>query len=133
MLAFALQAVVAFNLICTGTYTTERRHRRLDHVVSQPRPFTIVYRVDLTGARYCVDACTSIKPLAEVSESAIVFEDTSILFGQDDGVLILMDRRTGRYIGNSNFLDTVRHSGRCEQAPFGGFPETSTPQTAPGQ
>ena len=59
----------------------------------------------------------------EVSETAIVFQNTSILSGLEDGVFIMMDRRNGRYFATAVRMQTVRHRGQCTKAPFSGFPD----------
>ncbi len=120
MIAFALQAAAAFNLVCASIYTTEPSFSSGSPTAEAP--FAVTYRIDLDQARYCTNPCESIEPLAEVTNAWIMLKNTSILSGLEDGTVIGVHRGTGRYIGRAVGMNTVRHFGRCERAPFTGFP-----------
>jgi hypothetical protein len=120
MPAFALQAAAAFNLVCTGTYTTEPSFAT-GAAASAEAPFTIIYRIDLDRALYCAGDCVLLEPLAEVTDNEILLRNSAILSGFEDGTVIAWNRGTGQYIGRAVGVNTVRYFGRCERAPFTGF------------
>jgi hypothetical protein len=77
------------------------------------------YRVDLATKQWCVDACT-VKPLAEVNNTQIVFVDTKAQYrGDPSEALDFVDRTSGKWAFYAPFW---MGQGTCEPAPFSGFP-----------
>lgn len=113
MIALALQAAAAFNLVCTGTTI-------LNHVDSG-RAQEVILRVDLESGRFCFDDCGVVEPIARLSETEIVFQDVN-LPATHGRVLRRMDRATGAYLLSieSDRL-SLGMTGRCVTAPFTGF------------
>lgn len=121
MLAFALQAVAAFNLVCTGT---SRSGPFPGGDLSQPggEPFTITYRVDLEQGRYCAGECITTEAIAEVTDTEITFHRVPIT--DRGGSRILVNRETGRYVHIEVVKDDATvYQGDCQRAPFTGFPQ----------
>jgi hypothetical protein len=118
MLAAALPAIAAFNLICTGTLRTGPIGLAMPEAGGEP--FTITYRVDLASRTWCSDACDSPERLALVT-------DTEILLREDHGStqshVIIVGRQLGLFADTFiNGTTATLRSGRCEQAEFTGFP-----------
>lgn len=120
MHALALQAVTAFNLVCTGTEVVGPMSIAL---VNSPDavPYQVTYRIDLSQQRWCSHECETTRYIASVSEIEIVLETTTPGARPESGVRL--NRETGRFldlllIGNN----AVLRQGTCEPAPFTGFP-----------
>jgi hypothetical protein len=118
MLAVPLQIAAAFNLICSGTMRSGPVGLALPE--QDGEPFTITYRIDLDARRWCSDACASVEPLASIVEGQILLRDQHAGEGSEVITIIPALRRfTDTAIeGNTATL----RSGRCEPAPFTGFP-----------
>lgn len=122
LLAVGAQAVVAFNLLCSGTLT----HGKLlsfKETEQNAVPFKTELRVDLAKMRWCEGACASTKPIVSVSETKIVFE-----LEDDNGfdTIHYVNRESGTYgyrvrDMNQSYLLVMR-TGSCERAPFTGLP-----------
>jgi hypothetical protein len=103
MLAFALQAVAAFNLVCSVTATAGTSRARS----------TLILRVDLERWRWCISECRTTQPLVSVTETEIWFTSSRHV-----------SRETGRYFDyNALPSGDFRAEGTCERAPFTGFPQ----------
>lgn len=114
----ALQAIAAFNLICTGTARTGPVGLALPEAGGEP--FTITYRIDLASRTWCSDACDAPEPLAEVTDTEILLRDVHRPSGSH---LIIVGRLLGIFADTAIDGPTaILRSGRCEQAPFTGFP-----------
>jgi hypothetical protein len=118
VIAQALQAVAAFNLVCTGTVRTGPVGIALPEAGGTP--YTITYRVDLAGNQWCSDNCDTTEPLALVTDGEILLREDH----RPDGSHVII---VGRHLGL--FADTaiagrtaILRSGTCVQAPFTGFP-----------
>ena len=113
-----LQAALAFNLICTGTAVMQHSHGG-----SESREDLQEIRVDLQSRRFCLDTCERTVPIASISDGEIVFQDETSETG-----LMRIYRRVFRERGafyayiklDAAILTT---EGRCDPAPFTGFPE----------
>jgi hypothetical protein len=113
ILAVALAAGTPqqFDLVCSG------RLRDGD-------PITVRYIVDLAGNRWCKQNGCTIKPLAEVNNTQIVFVDVSAAFpGDPSRSLDYVDRTNGNW---SFFTSFWMGDGTCTPAPFSGFPTMET-------
>lgn len=111
------QAVMAFNLICSGTST------RFNPDEGEIRTnFTLVIRVDLESSRWCHSDCEETIPIANVTATTIQFQD----FRSGDLPITIsqsVNRESGNYQMVLRAVDGgVVRSGRCERAPFTGFP-----------
>jgi hypothetical protein len=114
----ALTAIVAFNLICTGTATTGISVGA-ELTKQKSEPFEIVYRVDLSSRTWCAGACGTRKPVAKATDDDLLLEQN------DDGaeVYTSMNRDDGSYIHRLKAADFVLiELGSCARAEFTGFP-----------
>jgi len=117
MLAAALQAIAAFNLICSGTVRTGTLGQALPEQGGEP--FSITYRIDLEGRSWCSDACETTEPLAAVAGGQIVLRERHHPAGSSVVIFTPAERRftDTRIEGDTATL----RSGTCEPAPFTGF------------
>lgn len=125
MLALAMQAIAAFNLVCTGTsFWGETRPLQMPE---NREPFRAVIRVDLEAGRWCIDQCETTMPLRSVSNTEIVFRASEDSAGD---TLMTANRESGEFLdrmrligaGSTGMYITMR-TGICERAPFTGFPQ----------
>lgn len=124
MPAFALQAVTAFNLVCTGTQTTGLADPSAPIGIrgARERPITDIYRVDLEHMRWCAGACSQTNDISSVTGKEIVLESTQNEAGGIN-TLISINRESGRYLFSNNMGRMIDgRFGTCERAPFGGMP-----------
>lgn len=121
MLTAALQAALAFNLVCTGT----ERAGPLGLAIpdSAAIPFEATYRVDLELRRWCSDDCTGTEALGGIVLGQILLRDRHSPEGSH---VIIFDPATG------GFTDTLNHNDRmvlrhatCRREAFTGFPGLS--------
>ena len=118
MIASALQAIVAFNLVCTGTVRTGPIGIALPE--SDGAPFAITYRVDLASNLWCSDACEAAEPLALVTDTELLLREDHSPGG---GHIIIVGLQLGLFADTYiNGTTATLRSGRCEQARFTGFP-----------
>jgi len=118
VIALALQTLAAFNLVCTGTVRTGPIGLALPEAGGAP--FAITYRVDLASRLWCSDECAETESLALVTDTEFLLREDHRATGSH---VIIVGRQLGLFA--DTFIDgttaTLR-SGRCEQAPFTGFP-----------
>lgn len=100
-----------FDLVCTGRLATGA-------------PITERYHIDLATNQWCKEDGCTIKPLAEVNNTQIVFEQTNAAYpGDPSRSLDYADRTTGKWA----FFNRIwTGEGACTPAPFGGFPTPTT-------
>jgi hypothetical protein len=118
MIAAAIQLGLAFNLICSGTL----RSGPVGLVMPEERgePFTITYRIDVDGRRWCSDSCDDVEALDSIFEGQIVLRDQHDPEGSNVITIFPAEGRfTDTLIQGSNA--TLR-SGTCRPEPFTGFP-----------
>ncbi|WP_313536473.1 hypothetical protein [Sphingomonas sp.] len=115
-----LQAVAAFNLVCTGNSVSGR----IDDfkTFEAKSPFKREIRVDLERMRWCDDECTATRPIKSFTETGIVFD-----LKEEAGLETwhMVNRESGSYIlrVRGSEINYVRmDTGSCERAPFTGFP-----------
>jgi hypothetical protein len=118
VIALALQTLAAFNLVCTGTMRTGPVGLALPEAGGEP--FAITYRVDLASRQWCSDECAETQALALVTDTEFLLREDH---RADGSHVIIVGRQLGLFAdtfitGNTATL----RSGRCEQAPFTGFP-----------
>ena len=119
----ALAAAAAFNLICSGTMTSDKLGHMADESI---KPFSETYRVNLASKRWCYRACTLTQPIVEVTAERIVFErdergeynDTISFVNRENGVFSY--RYRSGFIGSD--VSVILQQGKCERQPFTGFP-----------
>jgi hypothetical protein len=117
----AFQVIAAFDMICAGTLRTGPVGLALPEEAGQP--FSITYRIDVDGGRWCADACTEAETLASVTEGVLVLRER---YDADGSSVIMLNPRTGRF--SDTFIEgsvAVLRSGTCAPAPFTGFPSES--------
>src|SRR5690349_14095720 len=116
MLAAALQAALAFNLVCTGT---ERAGPLgLSVPESAATPFEISYRIDLDQSLWCSDACAMTETLGGVVLAQILLRDRHSPEGSH---VITFNPATGRLtdtLNQGNHM-VLRHA-TCRREAFSG-------------
>lgn len=118
MIATALEAALAFNLVCTGTSRTGPLGLVMPEAGGEP--VEIVYRVDFDARTWCSGACEATERLDAVFEGVIVLRDRQYPAGSD---VIMMSPATGRFTHTRIEWNTATLiSGTCARAPFTGFP-----------
>ncbi|WP_374139450.1 hypothetical protein [Sphingomonas sp.] len=119
---FAAASLTAFNLVCAGNTHQSGLGAEPDAA------YRIEYRIDLATKRFCIDDCSAVTPIANVRTDKLVFSQVEVdtishrELGQD-----VADRSTGehaRFIltGRGVRQRMIKWIGRCERAPFTGFP-----------
>lgn len=120
MTVAAIMAVAAtFNLVCSGS--------GFSVVGSGPNAkttddnFTMTYRVDLDGRRYCFEKCESTSRLEAVTDTEIVFK--SVNGSETLSSYVEVNRESGAYLSTIKMgsVSSMR-IGKCVVAPFTGFP-----------
>lgn len=120
-LLLAAAAVQPFNLNCTG---------KLTEYPNWTKPFSLVYRVDLSQKKWCEGDCRRTFDFVEISPSRLTLsrERTYTVSGENF-IITYIDRVTGEYKSFSVVyktrysIDTRKEwSGQCERAPFTGLP-----------
>ena len=120
MLALALQAVAAFNLVCTGTMIMGSAAHEYEPLEGR---FTTTIRVDLTSRRWCDGECRETAPLVRVTPTEIVFAELRPGGGSPSGGTHSVNRESGAYLYASRAGPVfLSHTGTCRRAPFTGFP-----------
>jgi hypothetical protein len=114
----ALQAALAFNLVCTGTERAGPLGLALPD--SAATPFEISYRVDLDQRRWCSDACEETEELGGIVLAQILLRDRHFPAGSH---VIIFNPATGRLTDTLNDGDhmVLRHA-TCRRDAFTGFP-----------
>lgn len=121
ILAAALQAALAFNLVCTGSERAGPLGLAIPE--SEGTPFESVYRIDLDLRRWCRDACTETEALDGVVLARILLRDRHFPEGSH---VIIFDPASGRLTDTLNRGDrmVLRHAD-CRREPFSGFPDAA--------
>lgn len=116
-----LKALTAFNLVCTGTMTSEPD----THVTGS----SVTYRVDLRSRQFCFHVCVCRLRIARVTRDELVLLDGPE--GDEMHQYESVNRSTLRWFSRSivgpELSSDVRTTevGRCRLAPFTGFPRKS--------
>jgi|GEM_PF-5912866 len=117
MIAAALEAALAFNLVCSGMARTGPLGLVMPEAGGDP--VAITYRVDLDARLWCSGACETVERLDSVFEGVIVLRDRHYPAGSS---VIMVNPATGRFTDTSvEWTRATLISGACEVAPFGGF------------
>jgi hypothetical protein len=117
MIATALEAALAFNLVCSGTVRTGPLGLVMPEAGGEP--VAITYRVDLEARLWCSDACETTERLDSVFEGVIVLRDLHYPAGSS---VIMVNPATGRFSDTRvEWNRATLTSGACEVAPFTGF------------
>jgi hypothetical protein len=119
MIASAIHAIAAFDLVCAGTMRTGPIGLALPEKGGEP--FAITYRIDLASRSWCSDDCAETEPLASSSETDIVLREEHSPSGSR---FIRIALEPGSFTDTLIFWNTaILRSGHCDQAPFTGFPD----------
>lgn len=116
-----LAAVVAFNLICTGSLSiTDASDKRIE-------PYSVEYRVDLANRLWCSGDCGMKREIAIIGQNEIALSYLRNSSGWLEDAIVL-DRNTGAHTASSVEVTErgrlSRHwKGKCETRPFSGFPK----------
>jgi hypothetical protein len=118
VISAALQLGLAFNLICSGTLRTGPVGLALPE--QDGEPFTITYRIDVDGRRWCSDECDDVEPLDSIFEGRIILRDQH----DPDGSNVITIFPAMRRFTDTTIQDNVAtlRSGTCDPEPFTGFP-----------
>lgn len=121
-----IQAIAAFNLICTGTVREGPIGLALPEAAGAP--IDVTFRIDMRALRWCADDCAATEPIAGTF-GEIVLRDLHDANGSHVIRFIPME---GRFTDTRIEGDraTLR-SGACRPAPFGGFPAGAEAHKAP--
>jgi hypothetical protein len=124
----AAAASAAFNLVCTGSITTQSLA-----LGEKSEPYSYTYRIDLKANRYCESDCRSPRPIFKVDPTVITLQDERSDTPSEKRLHVeTVNRETGRHyiLDNSDSRDLgimlMKWEGQCEKAPFTGFPEFKT-------
>ncbi len=119
--AAALQAALAFNLLCTGTERAGPLGVALPESVATP--WEVSYRIDLDLRRWCSDACAETEAVGGILFARILLRDRHSAEGSH---VIIFDPASGL------LTDTLNHGNRmvlrratCTRADFTGFPNAA--------
>jgi hypothetical protein len=121
-----LAAAAAFNLVCSGTLSTDSFYKK------DTEPFTLTLRVDLDRKKYCENECRALLDIQEVQPTSIKLKSENIDTPRERlFVDISVNRETGKYSGlsTSGFRQGIlilKWDGQCERQGFTGFPEFQT-------
>jgi len=121
LLTAALQAALAFNLVCTGT----ERAGPLGLTIpdSAATPFQASYRIDLDLRRWCRDSCEETEAVGDIVLAQILLRDEHRPEGSH---VIIFNPATGRLTDTLNDGDRmVLRSATCRREDFTGFPSLS--------
>src|ERR1044072_9330720 len=77
--ALALEAALAFNLVCSGMVRTGPVCLAMPE--ASGAPMAVTYRIDLDARLWCSDACGATEPVDTVFEGMIVLRDSHTLGG----------------------------------------------------
>lgn len=111
-----------FDLTCTGQGGTDGTSS------IAWAPTEVHFRIDLATRRWCEADCKIIREIAEVQPASIWLEKQSPYEKAREIVHFrAINRETGQYtrIEESRYGSTAER-GRCQPAPFSGFPEIRT-------
>lgn len=124
MIALALQAATAFNLLCSGTIIDVRPGDPSSLVNPVTRPFVMEFRVDLDRGRWCFhDACDISFPIASVTDTQIVLMSSEDRSARPTGRYIEANRENGEFLMRSGHIQTIEvRRGTCERRPSPGLP-----------
>jgi len=121
MIPLASAAAAVFNLVCTGTTFIGVG---LDAIKKQNQtPYSETFRVDLNAERWCYGKCETTAHIYRVSPTMIMLKleqdekigsESFISLNREDGSIIDRTRGIGTFI--------VMNTGKCQPAPFTGFP-----------
>jgi hypothetical protein len=116
-----LAVFAAFNLVCDV-------QRVGDDVIPPPSTREITFRIDPVLGRWCSGSCPAALPIAALSGSEIVLIHQQYT-GHLPGWAIRIGAVTGDYretsFGVEESAARPELVGRCERAPFSGFPPES--------
>jgi hypothetical protein len=113
--ALATAVLMAFNLVCLGTETTTHDGKK------EALPYSETFGVDLASRRFCFSLCGKTFEIAKIEDTMITLVNNSDDMGFANYQIV--DRETGLFqqilTGGSYKISKI---GRCERAPFTGFP-----------
>lgn len=124
-----LAALVAFNLVCAGSMSTETT------AGTETKPYESTYRVDLTRKLWCDGECKERFPIAVVRATTLVLQDESTDTPSEKSTMsVIVNRETGEHFvaashktyGRFGINFRVRYDGQCEKRAFSGFPSAKT-------
>ena len=121
MIGAAVQGLMAFNLICTGT--TYIGATRLDALKKENQlPYAQTFRIDLNERRWCSGKCETTSPIYNIGATTIMLKLEQDKEANTES-FISINREDGKVLDRT-IVDTmlIMNTGQCERAPFTGFP-----------
>lgn len=122
-------AAAAFNLVCTGTKTTDSL---MGH---DTKPNEATYRLDLNDKKWCEGECKARQDMASVQPAELRLQDESKDTPSERSRLLnTIDRETGAQAITATYANprdrrstiTMKWDGSCTKGPFTGFSEAVT-------
>ena len=113
----ALAAVAAFNLVCSGTTFIGDIKKENQSAYSE------TFRIDLDERRWCAGTCETTNQVFSVSTTEIILKlEQDKETGYES--FISLNRENGSILDRNkiNYQLIYMHTGKCERAPFTGFP-----------
>lgn len=120
----AAAASAAFNLVCTGTITTDSLSKR-----GATEPYKYTYRIDLDKKKFCEESCVAIRDIYEVQPGFLKLSAPENVDTIDEKRFSdsTIDRQSGHQStlmssGRRANILIMKWDGECEKIPFTGFP-----------
>ncbi|HEX2594806.1 MAG TPA: hypothetical protein VHL34_25110 [Rhizomicrobium sp.] len=114
-----------FDLICKGA---QESVDSLGNRTNVPKTFEM--RLDLAAKQYCEDSCSVLGKISEVTERAVIFEQSkSEPTPEGPARWHYVSRETGNFVFATSDYGTLRQfsiKASCDAAPFRGFPKAVT-------
>lgn len=122
-------SVATFNLNCTGSFTTKSLFS------DSTESYNYVYRLDMDKKIYCDGECKAQRPIFEISPTQITMRSSKVDSPSERSLNFeSIDRENGQHLITTTFSDPrdrnsvliMKWAGKCEKAPFSGFPKFET-------
>lgn len=117
-------AVMAFNLLCTGTSAHYEMQKGLQQKTGE-QPFTVMLRVDLNAMRWCSEGCKIAEQVHAITDTRLLLSNTGNELHEMHllSSLRYVDRETGRYFSRVKITSLIWvDTATCVRLPFTGLP-----------
>lgn len=127
MILQATAVAMTFNLVCSGTMTSDSYFTGRE--VEQ---YSYTYRVDLERRKWCENECRALFDFADIQPTQLTLQDRNIdTPRQREWLTNVINRETGEHriltaSGTGTGRLVMEWRGQCERAEFTGFPEFQT-------
>jgi len=115
-----LAVAAAFNLVCSGTTYIGAGMDALKK--ENQSAYAATFRIDLDAERWCAGDCKTTEHIYAIGLTKIMLK-----LERDEKIpsesFISLNREDGSVLDRSKVADfMIMHIGKCERAPFSGFP-----------